>query len=162
MGATESIIRSRLASSGAKADRMPTPRSKPSSRTYMNTASARMPAQSGTRSRLIAYSGESLVDFCRRQRTRRCSNATLRIGTPFGRTRTQEAAHEISTGTEDHEVSDDIHPQRHQHVTAGERRRDRVLGAHQTVDHPRLAADFGGHPARDDGHEAEWRRELAQ
>src|ERR1700722_4421314 len=52
-GATEAIIWSRARSSGANGKRIPMPRSKPSSNTYMNTPNPRRIVQTGTRSRLI-------------------------------------------------------------------------------------------------------------
>src|SRR5580658_6949229 len=54
IGATEAIIRSRARSSGANGKRIPMPRSKPSSNTYMNTPNASRIVQTGTTSRLIS------------------------------------------------------------------------------------------------------------
>src|SRR5688572_18458745 len=126
-GATEAIIVSRAASSGANGKSMPTPRSKPSSSTYMNTLNARITVQIGTRSRAM-----SVLSRCRRQRARR----------PFVEPRLrqiggQAAAHElrevIRAGAEDDRVDDAVHDERDEYVAAGQARRHRICRAQVPV-----------------------------
>ena len=62
----------------------------------------------------------------------------------------------------DEQIDRDIEEQRQQHIGAGERGRDRIRGAQQAVDRPRLAPDLGRGPAGDDGDEAEAGRDLAE
>src|SRR5688500_17345439 len=98
-GATEPIIALRAPSSGANGKRMPTPRSKPSRSTYMNTLSARITVQMGTRSRATA-----LVASCRgRQRPRR-PLVELRLGQIHRDAALDEANEVIDAGAEDERV----------------------------------------------------------
>src|SRR5437867_4819325 len=147
IGATEFIIRSRLASSGANGDRIPTPKSKPSSSTYMNTPSARMPAHKGTRSSAMAV----LFSFYRGERSRRRTVRFLLDGRRHAGL--EQANHEVSPRAEDHRVSNNIDQKRGEHVRPGERRRHRITCAQQPVYDPRLAPHFGGDPARNHGNE---------
>src|SRR5688572_15704585 len=84
-GATEAIIVSRAASSGAKGKSIPTPRSKPSSSTYMNTLIARIAVQIGTRSSIM-----SVLLGCGRERPRR-----TRVELELRQLGRQSAAHEL-------------------------------------------------------------------
>src|SRR5579862_51768 len=151
IGATVFMMSVRLSSSGASGARMPTPRSKPSSSTYMKTPPARMTVQTGTRSICTI----SRVRVRARQRPRRAF-AELRLAqlNMLRRTRARESRHVEDAGTEHDEVDDDIERDGRQHVGTGQRRRHRVLRAHQSVDDPRLTADFGNGPTGKDGDES--------
>src|SRR6266571_4572905 len=106
IGATESIMASRLASSGANGARMPTPRSKPSRSTYMNTPKASMPAHNGTRSSATFF---LLALRRRRQRPRwGRAHAAFPCDGLFDRPDSQEPHHEIGAGAEDRDVRDHI------------------------------------------------------
>ena len=72
-----------------------------------------------------------------------------------------DAQHGVNADREDDQIDGDVEQQRQQHIGAGQRRRDRFRRAHQAVDGPRLAADFGRGPAGDHRDKAEADGELA-
>src|SRR5678816_3507116 len=92
-GAIVFIISVRASSSRASGDRMPMPRSKPSSRTYMNTPTPRMTVHTGTR----------------------------------------EPRHVKNARAEHDQVNDHVERDRQQHVGSGERRRNGIARAHQSI-----------------------------
>src|ERR1700681_46960 len=149
IGATEAITRSRASSPGANGKRIPTPRSKPSSSTYMKTAKARISVHTGTRSRLMA--GSALAILLDRRGHRACRALDEpRLARLNGRRQPAfNGTHEVvDAGAEDDEINGDVEEQRSQHIAARNRWGDRVRGAQEPVHDERLAADLGGHPAR--------------
>src|SRR3954463_3291540 len=148
-GATEAIIALRASSSGARGKRMPTPRSNPSSSTYMKTLSARITVQIGTRSRYIVSRRGYRRSIC----LRRCRQRPGRA--PVERERRQlvgyaapREPHEVvHAGAEDERINDDVYGKRGEHVCTGEARRHRFGRAQMAVYDPRLAARLGRDPA---------------
>ena len=107
LGATLFIISVRVSSSGASGARMPTPRSKPSSSTYMNTPAPRMTVQTGTRS--ICMPPRSAFGMRARQRARRAF-VEIRFAQIDVRRRTglRKPRHVEDSGAEYDQIDDDI------------------------------------------------------
>src|SRR6266704_2729489 len=150
IGATEAIIRSRAPSPGANGKRIPTPRSKPSSSTYMKTANARISVQIGTRSRAITNS-VLLIRLDRRgDRTCRALDEPRLARVEHRRQPTLHDTHEVvEAGAEDDDIDSDVEEQRSHDIAARNRGGDCVRRAQEPVHDERLAADFGGSPARE-------------
>src|SRR5665213_2566610 len=143
-GATVFIIRLRSSSLAAVTDSTPTPRSKPSSSTYMNTPTPMISVQIGTRSICIA----SPSALGRGQRPRRTFGEGGVVRRNIGRRPLPHQVHHVvGAGAENDKVDDDVADQRDDDVAAGERWRHRVARAQQSVDNPRLAPDLGNGPA---------------
>src|SRR5690606_25096022 len=150
-GATVFIITSRSAVCWKKGNRMPIPRSKPSITTYIMTPNRMMTAQINGRStpmsRLLCCGGKRPHRLARPARTARprVVAGLLRAG--------GQQAHAIgSAGAEHGKVDDHEKGQRKTHLAGGVRRYG-VGGALQPVHDPRLAADFRGVPARQQGNQ---------
>src|SRR5690349_22372592 len=132
IGATVFIISVRVSSSCPSGARMPTPRSKPSSSTYMNTPTPRMTVQMGTRSRCMALGSD--VGARAGQRTRRAFvEVRLAQVDMLGRTRARKAHHVEDACAEHDQVNDHVERDRRQHVGPGKGRRHRIARAHETV-----------------------------
>src|SRR5580704_10689151 len=129
IGATEAIIRSRARSSGANGKRIPMPRSKPSSNTYMNTPNARRIVQTGTRSRLIRHSS-NIGTSGRRERACGALVEPKFVALYLLRQSLPQQSHDVvDTGPKDDDVYRDVGEQRREHVAAGEGRAHCIRGA---------------------------------
>src|SRR5262245_8963292 len=148
IGATEAIIRSRARSSGASGKRIPTPRSKPSSSTYMKTPTARISVQIGTRSRVIVAAALPVLTGRRGERARRAFGEPRLVRLELLRQPALHQPHEVvDAEAEDGEIHDSVGDQGRQHFTTRDRRGDRCGGAQVPVDDERLPADLGRDPA---------------
>src|SRR5665213_3798060 len=108
-GATVFIIRLRSSSLPAVTDSTPTPRSKPSSSTYMKTPTPMISVQIGTRS-ICIVSPSALGG---RQRPRRALGEGGVVRRDVGRRALPHQMHHVvGAGAEDDEVDDDVADQR--------------------------------------------------
>src|SRR6185437_14034306 len=151
IGATVFIISVRASSSRASGNRMPTPRSNPSSSTYMKTPTPRMTVQTGTRSSGIAFPSAFRAG-------ERACGALVEIRLAqldvLGRAGARQADHVEDARAEHDEVDEDVERDRDQHVRPGERWRHGVARAHQDVDDPGLPSHLGDGPSGDYGDKA--------
>src|SRR6185437_5593340 len=120
IGATVFIISVRASSSRASGKSMPTPRSNPSSSTYMKTPTPRMTVQTGTRSRCIA----ALPSIGAFRAGERACGALVEIRLAqvdvLGRAGARQAHHVEDARAEHDEVDEDVERDRDQHVRPGE------------------------------------------
>src|SRR5580658_2776971 len=152
IGATDAIIRSRARSSGANGKRMPIPRSKPSSNTYMNTPNPSRIVQTGTRSRLMADSSNVGSGGCGKWPRRALIEPQFVTLDLFGRSLPHQAHQVVGAGAKDDDVYRDVGEKRCEHVAAGERRTHCVRRAQESVHYIGLPADFSRDPACSHGH----------
>src|SRR5215831_8873023 len=141
--------------------RIPTPRSKPSSTTYIRIANAITAAQKCT-SHIVASLRRSASGgrFGRAGRLHWAVSCCGCVPHPgLGRAFTQQTVDVAEAEPVDEGVDDDIAEQRRKRLRPGQARRHRVGGAQYPVHDPWLTPDFGGDPAGNYRHETGWEGE---